>query len=285
MNNRTSASHPQSALWNGPSGHAWVEEQAVLDHMFKPLADVLVDAVRADKASRVLDVGCGTGATTLAVAQLLGTHGHCIGTDISAPMITAAVARARLTGSSAEFICADAQHHAFQPARFDMLISRFGVMFFEQPVQAFSNLKHAMRDGASLCLIAWRSAAENPFMTIAERMAAPLLPDMPARQPGAPGQFAFADKDRVTAILKDSGWSGIDIEPIDVECAFPETELTGYFTRLGPVGLALQQCDERTRTRVIETVRPAYDAHVRGTDVRYTAACWLIRARASSGSK
>lgn len=271
----------QTALWNGRAGRAWVDAQQVLDQMFKPLEDRLVEAVRAGSGQRVLDVGCGTGSTTLAVARRLGAKGHCIGIDISKPMIAAARARAeREIDTPARFIRADAQTQAFEPASFDMIISRLGVMFFDDPARAFANLRRAARDGAELRFIAWRSAAENPFMTTAERSAAPLLPNLPARRPGAPGQFAFADRQRVHTILEESGWAEIDIRPIDVACTLPEKELVGYLTRLGPVGLILQEADDRTRTQIIETVRAAFDSYVYGDEVRFTAACWMVGARA-----
>jgi SAM-dependent methyltransferase len=270
----------QATLWNGSSGHAWIDAQPVLDQMFRPMEAALVDAVRASQATRVLDVGCGTGTTTLAAQQLLGMRGHCTGVDVSAPMIGTARARAQHAGSFAEFICADAQSHAFDANSFDMLISRFGVMFFDHPVQAFENLKRAAQNRASMCLIAWRSAAENPFMTVAERAAASLL-TLPTREPGAPGQFAFADRQRVATILMESGWNDVTVEPVDFECTIPESELVGYFTRLGPLGIALQQADDHTRLKAIEIVRPAYDSYVSESMVHFTAACWMIRAGAS----
>jgi hypothetical protein len=153
-------------------------------------------------------------------------------------------------------------------------------MFFDDPVRAFANLRRAARAGAALTFIAWRSATENPFMTAAERAAAPLLPNLPARRPDAPGQFAFADQGKVGRILEESGWSGIDIRPIDVPCTLPAQGLARYVTRLGPVGLILQEADERTRAEVSETVRAAFDPYVHGAEVRFTAACWMVGARA-----
>jgi len=274
----------QTKLWNGPAGRAWVDAQALLDQMLKPFEDLLVEAVSAESGGRVLDVGCGTGSTTLAAARLLGAKGRCTGIDISDPMIAAARARAERECVPASFICANAQTHAFEPASFDMIISRFGVMFFEDAVRAFANLRRAVRGDAELRVIAWRSAAENPFMTTAERAAAPLLPNLPARRPGAPGQFAFADRHRVYAILEESGWAEIDIQSIDVACSLPEKELVPYLTRLGPVGLVLQETDDRTRRQVIETVRAAFEPYVHGAEVRFTAACWMVGARAPSAS-
>lgn len=279
------ADDEQAALWNGVAGHAWVEMQELLERILKPFEQLLVEAVRAGPGARVLDIGCGTGITTLAVARLLGTKGRCVGVDISAPMIAAARARAEREGAPASFICADAQSHAFEPASFDMIISRFGVMFFNDSVQAFANLRRAASPDAEFRFIAWRSAAENPFMTTAERAAAPLLPNLPARRPDAPGQFAFADESRIRRILEDSGWAEIDVRPIDVACIFAEQELVRYVTRLGPVGLILQETDDRTRTQVIEAVRAAFEPYVHEAEVRFTAACWMVSARATSARR
>lgn len=268
----------QHALWNGPAGRAWVAQQELLDRVLEPFQHLLVEAARALSPRRVLDVGCGAGSTTLAVARLLGAKGQCVGADISQPLIEAARARAEREGTPAGFIRADVQSHRFEPAGFDLIISRFGVMFFDNPVLAFANLRRAASSDGRLRLIAWRSAAENPFMTTAERAAAPLLPNLPARKPQGPGQFAFGDRQRVASILEESGWGDIDIQPVDVECTLPETELVGYFSQLGPVGLMLQDADERTSTQVIQTVRAAFDPFVRGTEVRFAAACWMIGA-------
>lgn len=278
------ANDEQTKLWNGLAGRAWVDVQEPLDRMLKPFEELLVDAVGAESARRVLDVGCGTGSTTLAVARRLGAEAHCVGIDISDPMIRAARQRARTEGSPARFICADAQDHAFDPACFDMIVSRFGVMFFADAIQAFANLQRAASHGAMLRFVAWRGAAENPFMTTAEHAAAPFLPDLPARRPDAPGQFAFADERRVRRVLEDSGWAEVDIRPIDVACTLPEGDLVRYVTRLGPVGLVLHAADDRTRTRAIETIRLAFDPYVHGNEVRFTAACWMVDARALSGA-
>ena len=170
----------QSKHWNTTAGCAWVDAQDLLDQMMKGLEDLLVDGVAAGSGRRVLDVGCGTGGTTLAVARRLGAEGQCVGADVSEPMIAAARARAERDGIPATFILADVQTHPFERASVDTIISRFGVMFFNDPVQAFANLRRAATDEGALHVIAWRSAAENPFMTTGLREAAPLLPNLPA---------------------------------------------------------------------------------------------------------
>jgi SAM-dependent methyltransferase len=134
MDTAPDAADEQAARWNGVAGRAWVETQELLDRMYEPLEKLLVETVAAASARRVLDVGCGAGGTTLAVARLLGPEGRCVGIDISEPMITAARARAERERSPARFIRANALDHAFEPASFDMIISRFGVMFFDDSV-------------------------------------------------------------------------------------------------------------------------------------------------------
>lgn len=281
MKNTHDITDDQSALWNGSAGHGWVDAQALIDPMFKPFEAMLVAAVTNQSKKNVLDIGCGTGGTTLAVAQHLDANASCVGIDISVPMIAAAQIRADREAAPARFICADAQTYNFAPKTFDLIISRFGVMFFADSVQAFANLRRAARDEAELRFIAWRNAEENPFMITAERAAAPLLPDMPARRPNEPGQFAFADREHVLQILEQSGWVDIDIQPIDVTCSLPARELVAYLTQLGPLGRHLQGADEQALERVMAAVLPAFQPYVHGAEVRYNAACWMVVARAA----
>ena len=280
MDTTQRANEEQIALWNDTAGRASVELQETLDRALEPFEDLLVRAVAARKARRVLDIGCGTGSTTLAVARQIGPKGTAVGVDISEPMIALAKQRAERESAPPRFFCADAQTHAFETASFDMIVSRFGVMFFDDPVRAFANLRRAAAPKADLHVIAWRSPADNPFMTTAERAAAPFLPQMPARRADEPGQFAFADRGHVSSILEKSGWAEIDIEPFEVICSLREPELEAYFTRLGPLGRVLPQLDEKSRSRIIDTVRAAFEPYVHGDDVRFTAACWSIGAEA-----
>jgi len=273
------AEEDQAALWNGAAGATWVEAQEPLDRLFSPFENLLLETVRERGARNVLDVGCGTGATTLAIARALGAGGRTVGIDISEPMLALAAERAERERLPAVFVRADAETHAFEPGSFDTIVSRFGVMFFADPVRAFANLRTAVRRGGDLALIAWRGPDENPFMTAAERAAAPFLPDIPPRRTDAPGQFAFADSRRVRGILERSGWADIDLRALDVVCTFAKSDLIGYVTRIGPIGRALRAADVQTRARITDAVLPAFDPYVDGDAVRFVAACWMIAAR------
>ncbi|GAA3307843.1 class I SAM-dependent methyltransferase [Streptomyces cinereospinus] len=266
------------ALWNGVVGRNWVAAQDVLEGLFKPFEELLAEPV--GPGARVLDVGCGTGATTVAAARRAGAEGGCVGVDVAEPMIEAARARAGREGVPARFVLADAATHPFAPGGFDLVVSRFGVMFFDDFTGAFANLRRAARPGAELRLVVWRGPEDNPFMTTAERAAGPLLPGLPVRNVDAPGQFALARADRVRGILAGSGWTGAAIEPLDVTCAMPARDLERYFTLLGPVGRVLREVDEPTRIRVTEVLHTAFAPYVRGDQVAFTAGCWLIRASA-----
>ena len=284
MTDRAKGDNSQQALWNGDAAQAWVEAQGVPDQMFRPFEDRLVEAVAAQPGNRILDIGCGTGSVIRAAARRLGQECRqsvrCTGVDISEAMIAAARAIAAREGVDAHFIRADAQTHDFAPESFDMIVSRFGVMFFDDPVAAFANLRRSVCSGGALRFAAWRSAQDNPFMTAAERAAAPFVPQMPVRQPDAPGQFGFADQHRVARILKECGWRDIEVAPIDVACAIPKAALDGYITRLGPLGRIMPQLDEATRDKVIDFVRAAFAPFVQADEVRFIAACWMVAARA-----
>lgn len=280
MSSSGQANQDQVALWNEASGRTWVEMQAVLDGILAPFAEILVKEGFPREGGRVLDVGCGSGATTFAMARRLGTAGQCVGVDISEPLLTAAKARAAAERiSNVSFVQADAQTHTFEPGSSDALISRFGVMFFDDPEAAFANLRRALRISGKSTFIAWRSPAENPFMTTARRAAEPLLSNMPVADPKAPGQFAFADGDRVRRILERSGWSDIELRPVDVEGHVAEKDLLDYVTKLGPVGVALREVqDEGTRARVAEVLRTAFQPYIRNGSAHFAMACWLVGA-------
>lgn len=271
----------QADLWNRTNGPVWVELQTVLDRMLEPFEARLTRLAFPGEGRRVLDIGCGAGATTLAMAERLGPAGLSLGVDISGPLIEAASARAASVGlPQARFLQADAQTHAFEAEAFDAVISRFGVMFFEDPAAAFENIRRAAAPGAGLAFVAWRSPAENPFMTATTRALAPLLPPQPAPAPDAPGQFGFADPERVRRILVQGGWREVRIEPLDETCVVAGQDLRAYAMNMGPVGAALREADPSLREKAQAIVRSALEPFMDGQIARSTAACWWVTAKA-----
>ena len=236
------------------------------------------------------EAGCLTSAAAPAARrwrsrERLGAKGRCIGIDISDPMIAAARSRAEREGTPANFIRANAQAHTFEPASFD--IDHFAL---------WRDVLRGLRP--RLCEPAACRGGERraPVHRLAECGGKSVHDDGRARRGAAPAEPARPPAGRAGAVrlrgsatastpfLKESGWADIDIRPIDVACTLPEKDLIRYLTRLGPVGRILQEADDRTRTQVIETVRAAFDPYVHGAEVRFTAACWMVRAQARSVS-
>jgi SAM-dependent methyltransferase len=278
MRDSAIANPDQSAKWNAGTGRTWAELSDMLDRLLAPFVALVLLEIEPLEGRRILDVGCGAGALALAAAE---RGADVLGVDISAPLVEAARARAAdLAAAGAEFVQADAQSHRFEPPGFDALVSRFGVMFFVDPVEAFCNLRSAVRPGGRLAFLAWRSPAENGFMTAAERGAADLLPQLPERIDGGPGQFGFADSGRVSAILAEGGWRNVAIRAVDVECRLPEQDLRLYARRMGPVADLLPTLDEARRAEVERRVDSAFEPYVQGGEARFTAACWMVTASA-----
>lgn len=281
MSDPSRVNRQQAEHWNAAAGRTWVEMQHVLDEVFAPIAARIVEAGDPGAGGRVVDLGCGAGATTIQMARRLGEAGRCLGVDISQPLVDAALRRRREAGvPAADFVVGDAQVYPFATGDFDAAISRFGVMFFADPVAAFANVRRAVRAGGKLAFAAWRAPAENPFMTAAAKAAAPLLPGFQPPDPDAPGQFAFAQSDHVRRILAASGWTDVAISRLDAPASLAAADLISYVSRMGPVGQALQGLDEERRAPIVEAVLKAYDPFVRDGVATFDLACWLVTARA-----
>ncbi|KOV86757.1 class I SAM-dependent methyltransferase [Nocardia sp. NRRL S-836] len=265
----TEGNAEQAALWN-TSGQGWARVQDIVGQVMRPFEELLVRKAAEKPRRRVLDVGCGTGGVTRAVAAATGAE--CVGVDIAESMIAAAREHDR-----AVFVLADAQTHTFEE-RFDLVVSRFGVMFFADSRAAFTNIRRAAEPGADLCFVTWRAPEENPFMQTAERVATELIPDLPARDPDGPGPFRFADPDHVRAAL--DGWADVEVTPIDRTARLPEEALVPYLSNMGPVSRALRQAPEDERDRLVGRVRHAFDGFVHGGEVSFPTATWLVTASA-----
>lgn len=266
-------------LWNGTRGQRWVEAQKLTDRMFKPVEDLLAEEVAAEVPAMLLDVGCGAGSTTLRASEVMGGKGTCVGLDISEALVEAARARAKAAGAPVDFIRADAETHDFAGGKFDLVMSRFGVMFFDDFVEGYTNLRRAAAPDGALCVITWREPQENPFMTAAGRAVKSLLPDLPSYDPDAPGQFGMADEGKIRRVIEGSGWKDLAYEPVDFECAFPVSDIDMMLTHLGPLGTLMQTLDLALAEKVYKTAKDAFTPYIDGDEVKYTAGCWKITAR------
>ena len=212
----------QVDFWNADPGRNWVLFQPEMDLVMAGVADLLLLAADPAPGESAIDIGCGAGATTLAVARRVGPQGRVIGIDISEPLLARAEERRRESGlDHTSFLLADAQDHAFSRGMADLILSRFGVMFFADPVAAFRNLGAALRPGGRMVMAAWAEVEANPFFSVPGRIAATRLGPPEPSDPDAPGPMAFRDVGRVTGILQDAGLDEARAERREVDLHHP----------------------------------------------------------------
>jgi SAM-dependent methyltransferase len=276
---------PQIAYWNDRAGFIWTEFQERLDALFAPLTAAALNAAAPAAGERVLDIGCGCGETVLELARRVRPSGWVVGIDVSMPM--SARARERVAAEklgNAEVILADAATYEFPAARTDLLFSRFGVMFFADPLAAFANLRRAMKPGGRLAWAVWRSLADNPWASVPLEAARSLLPPQPPPVPLAPGPFAFADPDRVSRILGEAGWREVRYmrhdAPMQLATAGRLGEAAEFATRVGPLARALADSPPELRPKVCEQVANALTAHDGPDGIRLPGSIWIVSAKA-----
>lgn len=268
----------QATYWNEGAGPTWAAMTEALDRQLEPLGRAAIRALGPEAGERMLDVGCGAGQTTLELAAAVAPGGSVVGLDISETLLS--VARTRdASGLSVSFLPADAQTHAFPPASFDGLFSRFGVMFFADPVAAFTNLNRALKPGGRLAFVCWRRPDENPIMTLPMAAALAHLPPPAPPTPGAPGPFAFADPERVRTILGGAGFSEITLTPHDEKVGGGDLEtVLDMALKVGPLGALLREHPDK-RDAVLGAVRAALTPHDGPGGVKLGSATWIVTAR------
>lgn len=275
-----SGNEEQIDYWNGKAGETWVEAQDRIDRTLAGLTEQALVRANPQAHERVLDIGCGCGTTTLALA---GKASHVTGVDISAPML--ALARQRTSGmDNVAFEQADAAERSFAPD-FELIFSRFGVMFFSDPVAAFSNIHHALAPAGRMILLCWQAPASNPWMSTAGRIVQPFLaeanPDAPAPDPKAPGPFAFGDGDYVREILEAAGFTQIrlDVAKADIKLGDTVDEAMDFQSRIGPLSRALTELDGDAREQALAAVRSEFERLAGPDGLTLGAAAWLVSAR------
>jgi ubiquinone/menaquinone biosynthesis C-methylase UbiE len=271
----------QAAYWNGPAGRRWMERQDTQDVLLAPISELLFDRADPGKGERVLDIGCGCGATSIELARQVGPTGYVLGVDISEPMLGRARECAP-AGLPLEFVLADATVHAFEPWRSDLLFSRFGVMFFADPVLSFANMRKALRAGGRLVFACWREPRQNPWMMIALQEAYKHVPRLPEMGPEDPGPFAFASGQRVRRILSEAGFSSIAMEAcgVTLDVAFGKGLEAAVSSALevGPVSRALEGQPPEVMVAVANAIRRVYAPLSKGNSIPLGASVWIVTA-------
>jgi SAM-dependent methyltransferase len=272
--------------WNDSAGPVWVTQQERLDAQIGPLGSLARARAAIRIGERVLDVGCGCGTTTLELADAVGDAGRVVAVDISRPMLERARQRVEGAGSAAriEWRLDDAQTAAFEGGGFDLVFSRFGVMFFEDPVAAFANLRRALRRGGRLAFVCWQPRDKNPWMLAPAMAAAQHVAFPPPPPPHAPGPFAFGDAAHVRGILERAGFADVAHEAVNGPMRLAGDsvdEALELSLQIGPVGAALREArpSDEQRARVIEAVRKVIESFETPRGIEAEAGAWIVTAR------
>jgi SAM-dependent methyltransferase len=279
------ANADQAEYWNSEPGRRWIACQEALDQRFGPLTDLLIARARILSGECVVDVGCGTGATTSQLAGCVGAHGSVLAVDISEPLL--AVARRRVMQSShanVRFVRDDAQTHRFERGCYDLVMSRFGVMFFDDPVSAFRNLLGALRAGGRLTFVCWGPLEDNPYFGIPLQVGIEKLGPPEPRPARAPGPMALSEPDYIEEILDGAGFADIAIDRASTwlpgaQSARDEAELmsvVGLLARL----LKERGADEATRRTLVDTLTEHLAPYLTADGVRLPAILHVVTAAA-----
>lgn len=277
----------QAAYWNGEAGERWARHRQSLDAVFAPLTEALFAGADIRPGASILDIGCGAGDTAITAARRAGPSGRVVAADVSAPLL--AVARGRAAeGAPITWVEADAQVHDFGSARFTRAISRFGVMFFEDSVAAFANIRRALAPGGRLTMLCWRPLDANAWIAVPRAIVLPLVPEPELTPPGGPGPFRFADPEAFRGVLAAAGFREIGIEPIDRDLALGRSDggsareaaeaAAELVLELGPVSRLVREQGDAVRAAAQAAVAADFAARAERGVVSLGAACWLVSA-------
>jgi SAM-dependent methyltransferase len=280
----TFANKEQAEFWAGISP-TWVEIEDQLEEVSGVPGQMAMDRLRLQPGQQVLDLGCGTGRTTLELASRVVPGGRALGADIAAEMLVRAREHAAEAGTkNVDFLQADVQAHDLGEGQFDAAYSRFGVMFYADPVAAFSGVHRALRPGGSLSFVCWQPITANDWMLVPGMAAVTVLGKMPQMPgPDEPGPFSLADPDRVRSILGSAGFADIDIQPhsdfvVVTEDRIPQ--MAAIATRVGAVRELLADADQSTKDRVRAAIEDALRARVEDGEARASRSILLVTAKA-----
>ncbi len=271
----------QIEFWNGEAARKWVDFNPLLDRMLEPFGDLAMARAAPAPGERVLDIGCGCGGAILDLARAVAPDGAVTGLDVSAPMLAKARERAESAAVPVHIINADAETHGLPRSAFDVIFSRFGVMFFANPRSAFANFHGALKPGGRLTFVCWRAAELNPWVSIPFEAARPLAPEFEPPKDGDPGQFSLADQERVEAMLADAGFADVRLESHDTTMRVGDGDVddcVALVLRLGPVSRLLREADDAAAPAIVEAVRAAVAPDHTGRCIEMAAAVWIVSA-------
>jgi SAM-dependent methyltransferase len=271
----------QADYWNGEAARHWLAYQQRYDEMGRPFTVRLMDAIRVAAPRAVLDVGCGCGATTLAAGRLVGAEGRVLGIDLSAPLIGRARVRAvAMDQWWVRFESGDAQHHPFEPEGFDAAISRFGLMFFSDPVAGFANILGALRRGGRLAFVCWQGALSNEWITVPGAVLRSYVGGADVGPADAPGPFALADQHRVVGILHEAGFADVTVEPLHEPLLLGrEPQETAEFLKdAGPLRRMLDGADPDTIATCTDKLVETLAMYRSDGGIHLRSAAWLVVA-------
>ncbi len=277
------ANQAQQDYWTSPAGLKWIEHEDALDTAMAGLLDVMLNAANIAASDRVVDIGCGTGASTIGAARR-ATEGHVLGVDISKPLLDRAIGRARNeSADNTSFLLADAQTHRFARADFDILVSRIGMSFFADPVSAFGNLAAAMRHGGRMAFVCWASVGQNPWFLIPKRAAEARLGKPEAGDPRAPGPTAFEDIGYVTGLMMNAGLIDVRGEAVEVPLTPPDGPrgAAKAASRVGPAARIVKAFGggKQDAEAIEDDVAKAFEQFLQGQKVTVPAVINLFTCR------
>jgi SAM-dependent methyltransferase len=271
----------QRARWNGTDGEYWARAQDHLDRTLAPVTRPLLEFAAPAAGSTVIDVGCGCGATTVELARAVGPSGRVMGIDISQPMLGRAKERLREFANTT-CLLGDAAVLRLPDVRADLIVSRFGVMFFGDPVAAFANLRAGLGSGGRVRFACWRPIHENPWLQVPLHAVYEHAPRLPKPAPEEPGPFAFADPERVTRTLTAAGCTRPSFTPLDIDLDLAAggtiEDAVMHSSNTGPARRVLENQPDDIRARALESIRRALTPYASATGVRLPGAVWLVAA-------
>ena len=280
------ANEQQSEFWSGSGGDYWVANQQQMDTMLQPLGDEALKRLNLAACTHLLDIGCGTGTTTLQIAAQLPDGARVTGADISVPMTEYARQRLQAEGlANADFVTCDLQTHGLEAGRYDAAFSRFGVMFFDAPVTGFANIRAGLKAGAPLAFVCWQVPAENLWHSVALQAAREFIDMPPPPDPRAPGPFAFAEPDYVTSILQEAGFSEVKLEPHRQELQLftgqQVREAAENFARINPIISAfVKEAGDAGAEPLFAKLAAALEPFHKNQALHFPSATWMVSARA-----